>query len=189
MPDLKIPALRSVCQLGLYLSPAQRMGGPPSRLQQGLSRQGWYLWAAEGDCRGGVRTRAIMETQLRWEGRGFFHVFVYLTNKVIFTEGLTFPAQQLGCVLQCLTVRCLPQTWRLLLRWKSVMERKVLYGFCFGGFFFKTNSVRHSFLTASFLAHETDRLPLMHLQPSPRGLKFCAGPAECFRPVGLVLCK
>lgn len=145
-------------------------------LQRATAEEGWELG---------------LSWKHSWDGRGevFFHVFVYLTNKVIFTEGLTFPAQQLGCVLQCLTVRCLPQTWRLLLRWKSVMERKVLYGFCFGGFFFKTNSVRHSFLTASFLAHETDRLPLMHLQPSPRGLKFCPGHAECFRPVGLVLCK
>lgn len=70
---------------------------------------------------------AITETQLRWEGRGFLHFFVYLRSKVIFLEGLTFSAQQLGCVLQCITAQCLLQTWRLLLRWKSVMERKVLY--------------------------------------------------------------
>lgn len=96
LPDLKIPALRSVCQLGLYLSPAQRMGGPPSRLQQGLSRQGWYLWAAEGDCRGGVRTRAIMETQLRWEGRGFFPCFCLFNKQGDFLGGLNISCPATG---------------------------------------------------------------------------------------------
>lgn len=30
--------------------------------------------------------------------------FIFFFNKVIFSEGLTFPAQQLGCILQCITV-------------------------------------------------------------------------------------
>lgn len=109
-------------------------------------------------CRGRLQRRgenlAIMETQLRWEGRGFFHFFVYLRNKVIFSEGLTFPARQLGCVLQCCSVSAtdLEASTQMEI---SYGKESSLCGFCFGGVFL-TNSVRHSFSAASFLAHETD---------------------------------
>lgn len=64
-------------------------------------------------------------------GMGVENLVFIFVNKLIFSEGLTFSAQQWGCVVKCVTVWSLPQTWPYLLKSDQLGKGKFSFPFFF----------------------------------------------------------